>query len=70
MRVNALPSGMPERVVMLAGGWKPIPETCFRKFGAEDVACVHREISPADRLERAQAVQNWQRKQGKARGKL
>ena len=68
--MNALRSGMPERVLMLAGGWKRIPETYFRTLGAEDVARVHREISPADRLGRAEAVQNRQRKQGKARGKL
>ena len=68
--VNALRSGMPERVLMLAGGWKRIPETYFRTLGAEDVARVHREISPADRLGRAQTAQNRQRKQGKARGKL
>jgi site-specific recombinase XerD len=71
--VNALRSGMPERVLMLAGGWKRIPETYFRTLGAEDVARVprvHREISPADRLGRAQTAQYRQRKQGKARGKL
>lgn len=68
--VNALRSGMPERVLMLAGGWKRIPETYFRTLGAEDVARVHREISPGDRLGRAQTAQNRQRKQGNARGKL
>ena len=34
----------------LAGGWKRIPDTYLRTLGAEDVARVHREISPADKL--------------------
>jgi len=48
--VNALRAGMPERILQLAGGWKRIPDTYLRTLGAEDVARVHREISPADKL--------------------
>ena len=48
--VNALRSGMPERILQLAGGWKRIPDTYLRTLDAEDVARVHREISPADKL--------------------
>lgn len=68
--MNALRSGMPERVLMLAKGWKRMPETNFRTLVAEDVARVHRDFSPGDRLGHDQTAQNRQRKQGNARGKL
>jgi integrase len=68
--INALRSGMPERVLMLSGGWKKIPETYFRTLGAEDVARVHREISPADRLARSQPSNRDRAGVSKARGKL
>jgi len=68
--VNALRGGMPERVLMLAGGWKRIPETYFRTLGAEDVARFHRQISPADRLGQAQAKDKRDQKRGKPRGRL
>ncbi|PKB79553.1 MAG: hypothetical protein BZY88_12685 [SAR202 cluster bacterium Io17-Chloro-G9] len=48
--VNALRSGISDRLVMLNGGWKKIPETYFRTLGFEDVARKHREISLADKL--------------------
>jgi site-specific recombinase XerD len=62
----ALRSGMPERVLMYAGGWKKIPDTYFRTLGAEDAARVHQEISPADRL--GQAAKRKAR--GSSRGRL
>lgn len=67
--VNALRGGMPERILMLAGGWKRIPETYFRTLGAEDVARFHRQISPADKLKQSQRAQR-PKFERKARGKL
>ena len=58
---NALRPGMPEQVLMLAEGWKRMPETNLRTLGAADAARVHRELGPGDRLWLAQAAQDRQR---------
>ena len=69
--VTALRSGKPERVLMLNGGWKKIPETYFRTLGADDVARFHREMSPGDRLGQGVGGQQVGKKgTGKARGRL
>ena len=43
--VNALRSGMPERVLQLVGGWRKISDTYFRTLGAEDAMEFHRQVS-------------------------
>ena len=48
--VNGLRAKMPERFLMLNGGWGKIPDAYYRTLGAEDLTRFHREISPADRL--------------------
>ena len=64
--VNALRSGMPERVLKIVGGWKKIPDTYFRTLDSEDAINFHREVSPGDRLGRTRS--NLVQKQ--SRGKL
>ncbi len=68
--VNALRAKMPERILMLNGGWKKIPETYFRTLGADDVAQFHREMSPADRLAHAGVEAGPSPKRRKVRGRL
>lgn len=68
--VNALRAKMPERILMLNGGWKKIPATYFRTLGADDVARFHREMSPADRLARAPMEAGPGLKRRKVRGRL
>ena len=68
--VNALRAGMPERLLMLNGGWKKIPETYFRTLGFDDVARKHREISPADKLWQTHENGGRRRPSGKTRGRL
>ena len=48
--IGYLRSGGAERYLPIIGGWRRIPETYFRTLGIEDIARVHRELSPADRL--------------------
>ena len=67
--VNALRSGMPERVLQLVGGWKKIPDTYFRTLGAEDAKEFHRQVSPGDRLGRVSSSRGG-RQNGLQRGKL
>ena len=45
-----LRSGGSERYLRIVGGWRRIPGTYFRTIDAEDVARVHRQLSPGDRL--------------------
>jgi site-specific recombinase XerD len=68
--VNALRAGMPERVFMLNGGWRKIPETYFRTLGEEDVARFHREMSPGDRLGLGNGSGKLGKRPRKARGRL
>ena len=68
--VTALRGGMPERVLMLAGGWKKIPDTYLRTLGDEDVRRFHQMVSPVDKLEQVKATQQREGKKGKSRGKL
>ena len=58
---------MPERILMLNGGWRKVPDTYFRTLGAEDVSRFHREMSPADTLGRGG---DGKRGTAKARGRL
>ena len=53
--VNALRSGMAQRLLEIEGGWRKIPETYLRTLGEEDAAAAHRLISPADRMFREQS---------------
>ena len=70
--VNALRSGMPERVLQIIGGWRKIPDTYFRTLDGEDAQQFHRAVSPGDRLaERARTgISKKRRSQTKPRGKL
>ena len=67
--VNALRSGMPERVLQLVGGWRKIPDTYFRTLGAEDALEFHRQVSPGDRLGRAPSSRR-SGDRGRQRGRL
>ena len=67
--VNALRSGMPERVLQLVGGWRKIPDTYFRTLGAEDALEFHRQVSPGDRLGRAPSSRRAGDR-GRQRGRL
>ena len=67
--VNALRSGMPERVLQLVGGWRKIPDTYFRTPGAEDAREFHRQESPGDRLGRAPSSRRAGDR-GRQRGRL
>ena len=67
--VNALRSGMPERVLQLVGGWRKIPDTYFRTLGAEDAMEFHRQVSPGDRLGRAPSSRRAGDR-GRQRGRL
>jgi site-specific recombinase XerD len=68
--INALEAGMNERELTVNMGTKRIPDTYFRTLGEKAVAKKHREISPADRLERVQVNQQRDRGPGKGRGRL
>ena len=52
--INSLRAKMPEQMLKVLAGWKKIPETYFRTLATEDVARVHRGMSPADKQWRAQ----------------
>ena len=65
--VNALRSGMPERVLQLVGGWKKIPDTYFRTLGAEDAMEFHRQVSPGDRLGRMPSARKSRGQNGQNR---
>ena len=67
--VNALRSGMPERVLQLVGGWRKIPDTYFRTLGAEDAMEFHRQVSPGDRLGRTPSSRRAGDR-GRQRGRL
>ena len=67
--VNALRSGMPERVLQLVGGWRKIPDTYFRTLGAEDAMEFHRQVSSGDRLGRSPSLRKATDR-GRQRGKL
>ena len=62
--MNALRAKMPEQMLRLVAGWKKIPETYFRTLATEDVARVHPEMSPADKLWRARENSNRKRQKG------
>ena len=68
--MNALRSKMPEQMLRVVAGWKKIPDTYFRTLAAEDVARVHREMSPADKLWRARDNSKQRGPQGNIRGRL
>ena len=70
--VNALRSGMPERVLQIVGGWRKIPDTYFRTLGAEDAKQFHRQVSPGDRLGKAPRARksSVEAEKGKPMGKL
>jgi len=59
---------VPEQILREMAGWDDIALNYFKKLAAEDVARVHREMSPADKL--------WgngsepKRRQGPGKGKL
>ena len=70
--INAMRSGMPERILQVAGGWKKIPDTYLRTLNAEDAQQFHRQVSPGDRLKKAVTARKSTRMSGrdKPRGML
>ena len=70
--INAMRSGMPERILQVAGGWKKIPDTYLRTLDAEDAQQFHRQVSPGDRLKKAVTGRKSTRMSGrdKPRGML
>ena len=69
--MNALRAGMPERILMIIGGWKKIPATYFKTLDAEDAQLFHRQMSPGDKLGKTPSARTA-RLQGRShpRGKL
>ena len=69
--MNMLRAGMPEEMIRRIAGWRKIPETYFRTLAAEDMARVHKQMSPADKLWGGSTVKQRERaSQGKTRGRL
>ncbi len=48
--INALRAKVPEQILREMAGWEDIPPNYFKTLAAEDVAKIHREMSPADKL--------------------
>ena len=63
--INAMRSGMPERILEVAGGWKKIPDTYLRTLNAEDAQQFHRQVSPGDRLKKAVTARKSTRMSGR-----
>ena len=60
----------PDQIIRAATGHrKHIPETYYRTLGEDDLAIMHQEFSPADKL-RQQAIRGRGPQQGKPRGRL
>ena len=68
--MNMIRDNMQEEMLRTVAGWKKIPETYFRTLAAEDVARVHQEISPADKLARRRSQKERESNRGKPRGRL
>ena len=62
--MNALRSGMPERVLELIGGWERIPDTYLRTLDAGDAAEFHRQMSQGDRVMAQQSAPRSSRGRG------
>ena len=66
----ALRNKTPDQTIRAATGHrKYTPPTYYRTLGSEELAAVHREFSPADRLGQ-QADNGFRKKKGNARGRL
>ena len=67
----AIRNKTPDQTIRAATGHrKQIPATYYRTLGADELATVHREFSPADRLGQ-QSDNGWNRKKrGNTRGRL
>lgn len=67
----AIRNKTPDQKIRAATGHrKQIPETYYRTLGADDLAAVHREFSPADRLRQMETGSTTRRKKGNTRGRL
>jgi len=48
--INALRAKVPKQIPQEMAGWEDIPPSYFKTLAAEDVARIHREMSPAAKL--------------------